>query len=228
VFGMSNTPNGSNTPEEDNGDYLTLRQLHETLTKDYGVKISLSTLSEYAKKGIIKPDYSTSDKLLYLKVRVPGIADLLKTIKTNPQLLAEQQLPQQPIVVPLKQDQEQQPEQPTLDITKMTVTEQILTRLTALEKQYQDQQLEIHKIKLQIADLETKLSNKIDDLERDYVDNYNELREDNNELTEIVNENAKACRKLQENVSEDLEKIWHEINQIRAVLNRFIVGDHNL
>jgi hypothetical protein len=216
----------SNTPEEDNGDYLTLRQLHETLTKDYGVKISLSTLSEYAKKGIIKPDYSTSDKLLYLKVRVPGIADLLKTMKTNPQLLAEQQLSQQPIVVPLKQDQEQ-PEQPPLDITKMTVTEQILTRLAALEKQYQDQQLETHKIKLQIGDLETKLSNKIDDLERDYVDDYNELREDYNELTDIVNENAKACRKLQENVSEVLEKIWHEINQIRAVINQHL-GIKNL
>jgi DNA repair ATPase RecN len=206
---------------------LTLRQLHETLTKDYGVKISLSTLSEYAKKGIIKPDYSTSDKLLYLKVRVPGIADLLKTIKTNPQLLTEQQLSQQPIVVPLKQDQEQ-PEQPPLDITKMTVTEQILTRLTVLEKQYQDQQLEIHKIKLQIADLETKLSNKIDDLERDYVDDYNELREDYNELTEIVNENAEACRKLQDNVNEVLEKLGLEINQIRAVINRLVGGDRHL
>ena len=205
----------SNTPEEDNGDYLSLRQLHEALTKDYGLKISLSTLSEYAKKGIIKPDYSTSDKLLYLKVRVPGIADLLKTIKTNPQLLAEQQLSQQPIVVPLKQDQEQPEQIP--DITALDLTKQILARLTALERQYQDQELEIHKLKMQLVDLEEIVKK-----------HYEEYCKDYNELYDAIKKFGEIGDKINQHNRENFENIEHEINQIRAVLNRFIIGDHNL
>jgi flagellar biosynthesis regulator FlaF len=207
----------SNTPEEDNGDYLSLRQLHEALTKDYGLKISLSTLSEYAKKGIIKPDYSTSDKLLYLKVRVPGIADLLKTIKTNPQLLAEQQLSQQPIVVPLKQDQEQPEQIP--DITALDLTKQILARLTALEKQYQDQQLEIHNVKMQIVDLETEFNNKIKDLKKEETDDYNHLIDVINKQIDSINELKEY---LKQHVVLKLQSLEEELDQFeREYIRRY-------
>jgi len=208
LFGMSNTP------EEDNGDYLSLRQLHEALTKDYGLKISLSTLSEYAKKGIIKPDYSTSDKLLYLKVRVPGIADLLKTIKTNPQLLAEQQLPQQPIVVPLKQDQEQPEQIP--DITRVSLSEEILIRLQVLEKQVKDQQEENHKLKMQIADLEETVKK-----------HYEEYHEDYKALYDAIKKFGEIGDKINQHNRENFERIEHEINQIRAVINKWL-GIRNL
>jgi len=198
---MSDTPNGPNTPE----DYLTLRQLHETLTKNYGIKISLSTLSEYAKKGVIKPDYSTSGKLLYLKVRVPGIADLLKTIKTNPQLQAEQQPPQQPVVVPLSQEQQEQ----ISDITNVSLIKEILVRLQALEKQVQDQQLEIQQLKAKNLELETELNKKIKDLKKEETDDYNHLAEviniNHNALNEHINNSEEYFEKLKIKL-ETLEK----------------------
>jgi hypothetical protein len=209
---MSNTPNGSNAPIEDNEEYLSLRQLHKTLAEDYGVKISLSTLHEYVKKGIIKPDYSTNNGFFFLKTRAPGIADWIKAQKLSSSLKQQPQPPQQqPIIVP------QVPQQSPPDITTMSLTEEILTKLNNLERQYQDQELEIHKLKMQLVDLEEIVKK-----------HYEEYCKDYNELYDAIKKLAEIGDKVNEHNREKFEYIEHTINQIRAVLNRFIVGDHNL
>jgi DNA-binding transcriptional MerR regulator len=204
----------SNTPEENNEDYLSLRQLHKTLAEDYGVKISLSTLHEYVKKGLVKPDYSTNNGFFFLKTRAPGIADWIKAQKLSSSSLEQQPQPppqQQPIIVP------QVPQQSPPDITTMSLTEEILIRLQALEKQVKDQQEENHKLKMQLADLEETVKK-----------HYEEYCKDYNELYDAIKKFGEIGDKINQQNRENFENIEHEINQIRAVLNRFIIGDHNL
>jgi uncharacterized coiled-coil protein SlyX len=203
------------TISDDHNAYYNLSELSEALNQQHGTMISRSTLSRMVTKGLLKPDLTTSKEVLFLKSRLSEIAEAINNIRQTKsqeyqEIVKEEQQPPppqlEPIVITQAPTQKQIP-----DITTLNLTEEILAKLHSLEKQVQDQQLEIQQLKMQIANLEK-------DCEKD----YNKIRDYCNELKEVVNSNAKADRILQDQVRENFEHIEHEINQIRTRLKGLV------
>jgi hypothetical protein len=210
------------TINDDHNAYFNLSELAEALNQQHGTMISRSTLSRMITKGLLKPDLTTPKEVLFLKSRLSEIAEAINNIRQTKsqeyqQIIAEEQQqpqpppqPQQPIII------SQVPQEQYPDITKVSLTEEILAKLEVLEKQVRDQQEEIQKLKMQIFEL--KNDNEKDwDAVKKYCD----------ELKDTINYNAKASRTMQDNFNERFRKIEIEINQIRAVINQWL-GIHNL
>jgi hypothetical protein len=164
-------------------------------------------------KGLLKPDLTTSKEVLFLKSRLPEIAEAINNMRQTKsqeyqEIVREEQQPPppqlEPIVITQASEQKQIP-----DITRVSLSEEILIRLQALEKQVQDQQLEIQQLKAKNLELETELNKKIKDLKKEETDDYNHLAEviniNHNALNEHINNSEEYFEKLRIKL-ETLEK----------------------
>ena len=203
--------------------YFNLSELTEALNQKHGSMISRSTLSRMVTKGLLRPDLTTPKEVLFLKSRLPEIAETINNMRQTKsqeyqQIIAEEQQPQpppqiEPIVITQAPEQKQIP-----DITALDLTKQILARLTALEKQYQDQQLEIHNVKMQIVDLETEFNNKIKDLEKEETNDYNHLIDVINKKIDSIN----AFKECLQHVVLKLQSLEKELDQFeREYIRRY-------
>jgi flagellar biosynthesis regulator FlaF len=205
------------TISDDHNAYYNLSELSEALNQKHGSMISRSTLSRMVTKGLLKPDLTTSKEVLFLKSRLPEIAETINNMRQSKsqeyqEIVKEEQQPQpppqiEPIVITQAPEQKQIP-----DITALDLTKQILARLTALEKQYQDQQLEIHNVKMQIVDLETELNNKIKDLEKEETNDYDHLIDVINKKIDSIN----AFKEYLKHVDLKLQSLEEELDQFES------------
>jgi len=206
----------------DYNKYYNLSELAEALNQQHGTMISRSTLSRMVTKGLLRPDLTTSKEVLFLKSRLPEIAEAINNMRQTKnqeyqEIVKEEQQPPppqlEPIVITQASEQKQVP-----DITRISLTEEILVRLQVLEKQVKDQQLEIQQLKAKNFELETEFNNKIKDLKKEETDDYNHLIDVINKQIDSINE----LKEYLKHVVLKLQSLEKELDQFeREYIRRY-------
>jgi predicted RNase H-like nuclease (RuvC/YqgF family) len=171
-------------------------------------------------KGLLKPDLTTPKEVLFLKSRLPEIAEAINSIRQTKsqeyqQIVQEEQQPPppqlEPIVITQAQEQPQSP-----GTAKLNIIEEIIADIYSLKTQLKNQQEEIQQLKAVVEKLETDLNNKIKDLAKEETNDYNKL-------ADVITNNANAFNKHLNESEKQFEKLRIKLDVLEKR-----VGDNEL
>jgi DNA repair exonuclease SbcCD ATPase subunit len=203
----------------DYNKYYNLSELAEALNQQHGTMISRSTLSRMVTKGLLRPDLTTSKEVLFLKSRLPEIAEAINNMRQTKnqeyqEIVKEEQQPPpqlEPIVITQAQEQPQ-----PLGTAKLNVIEEIIAEIYSLKTQLKNQQEEIQQLKTTVKELENELNNKIKDLAKEETNDYNKL-------ADVITNNANAFNKHLNESEKQFEKLRIKLETLEKR-----IGDNEL
>jgi DNA-binding transcriptional MerR regulator len=145
--------------EDSNLFEYNLHELSEALSQKYGIIVSVSTLSRYVAKGLLKPDISSGKELLFSKNRLQEIAETIAKLKEQK---IEAQLPPQQLLTPITQQPGQQP------LTTQGIIDELQLKLRNLERIVLEHEDEIYELKLTLIEQENHFKKRLNEV-IDYV-----------------------------------------------------------
>jgi len=142
-----------------------LHELSEALSQKYGIIVSVSTLSRYVAKGLLKPDISNGKELLFSQNRLQEIAETIAKLKEQK---IEAQLPPQQLLTPITQQPGQQP------LTTQGIIDELQLKLRNLERIVLEHEDEIYELKLTLIEQENYFKKRLNEV----IDYVNELEKE--------------------------------------------------